>query len=193
MSNQDYTPVTTVGIRVSAASEMKDIGFMAKDYMDAQGHKSSELSLHMCSNTGGEHCPGAVPVIDILKYAMLHRPDLVERASTELSAAAVTTPALTREEAAEDFCDAFLARFPSKKESGHLECDASDTWMRVIDGHPTSGEGCVIDGLPIVDYFGGREPTYLFNTLKVVCDWADTQGWRAELQDAGTVKFYQEQ
>lgn len=185
MSDKNYIPV----LRVTDS----DIGFMVKDYQSANGQSTSELSLFMCSNTGSQHVPGTVPVIDILKYVLLHHPDLVERAQAELSAPATkNVDKLSAEDAAEAFCEAFLARFPTKKESGHLECDASDTWMRVIDGQPTSGEGCVIDGLPIVDYYGGREPTYLFNTLKIVCDWADTQGWRAELQDAGTVKFYQE-
>lgn len=192
MNPPNYTQVSTVGVRIVDSSEMKDIGFMVKEYPGADGQKVSELSLHMCSETGGVHCPGAVPVIDILKYAMLHQPDLVARAQAELSAPAGNSKQLDHEEAAVAFCDAFLARFPSKKESAHLECDGSETWMHVIDGYPTSGEGCVIEGLPLVDYYGGREPTYHFHTLKVVSDWADSQGWRAETYDAGTVKFYPE-
>jgi hypothetical protein len=172
---------------------MKDIGFMMKDYQASNGQTTSELSLHMCSDTGGQHCPGAVPVIDILKYALLQHPDLVARAHAELSSGAANDARrATLAENAEAFCEAFLAQFPTKKESSPLACDSSDTWMRVIDGYPTSGEGCVIKGLSLVDYYTGREPTYLFHTLKSVSDWADTQGWRAELYDAGTVKFYPE-
>ena len=94
------------------------------------------------------------------------------------------------EQACEEFCEAFLAQFPTKPASSADAYDDSKTWMRVIDGVPTSGEGCTIDGLPIVDYYDGREPTYLFKVLSKVCDWAQARGWFAELQDAGTVKFY---
>ena len=144
---------------------MKDIGFIMRGYKDARGQGPTELSLHMCSNTGGQHVPGAVPVIDILKYALLHHPALLERAQTALSAQVAKTSAQqTKEEAAHAFCDAFLERFPTKKESGRLECDYSETWMSVLDGVPTSGEGCIIEGLPLVDYYGAREPTYLVNS-----------------------------
>lgn len=92
------------------------------------------------------------------------------------------------EQACEEFCEAFLAQFPTKPTTD--DYNASNTWMRVIDGVPTSGEGCIIEGLPLVDYYDGREPTYLFKVLSKVCDWAHARGWFAELQDPGTVKFY---
>ena len=90
---------------------------------------------------------------------------------------------------AEQFCKAFLERFPVHPETDLV--GESTTWIRVIDGAPTSGE-CDIDGLPIVDYYDGREPLYLFSVLKVVSNWADKQGWHAELCDPGTVKFYKD-
>lgn len=96
------------------------------------------------------------------------------------------------ESTAELFCNQFLRAFPSKSSLGKDSCEISATWMKVIDGQPTSGEGCFIDGLPVVEYYDGYEPTYLFGVLKSVCDFAESVGWRAELYNAGTVKFYQE-
>ena len=90
---------------------------------------------------------------------------------------------------AEQFCDAFLEQFPAHPETDLV--GESNAWMRIIYGAPTTG-GCYIDGLPIVDYYDGHEPLYHFSVLKVVSDWADDQGWHAELQGPGTVKFYKD-
>jgi hypothetical protein len=175
---------------------MDEIEYATRQYTDeTTGKPTYELSILM--STGGGHIVGAVPVVDVVKYALLHCPELVDRAQSELSEyreqqAAERKAKEAKEAAAEAFCLAFVTEFPSKKESERLACDASHTWMRVIDGQPTSGEGCIIEGLSLVDYYDGREPLYLFGVLKRVCDWAESVGWRAELANPGTVKFYQE-
>jgi hypothetical protein len=192
MGISSYTSVGNIGTRTANNSRMDDIAYTTREYTDENtNHTKSELSVFMCAEGG--HITGAVPVIDVLKYVMLHHPEIVERAHAELSDTRAAEAKRDAEEVeAEAFCEAFLAAFPSKKESERLACDATQSWMKVIDGRPTSGEGCFIEGLPLVDYYDGREPLYLFSVLKRVCDWAETQGWRAELANPGTVKFYKD-
>jgi len=110
--------------------------------------------------------------------------------ASEQQAADVAARADRALEEAENFCKAFLARFPSKPESSRLACDRSDTYCLVVDGQPTTGEGCIIDGLRLLDVYEATEPLYTLSILRVVVDWAHSQGWFAETQDAGTVKFY---
>lgn len=89
---------------------------------------------------------------------------------------------------AQEFCDAFLATFPDKPATEvHNE---TKVWMKVVDGVPTTGESCYIEGLCAVEYYDDWEPTYQFSILKKVCDFAEQHGWFAELYDPGTVKFF---
>ena len=90
----------------------------------------------------------------------------------------------------ETFCDQFLAAFPKKSSSAPDAGDYNDTWMRVIDGAPTTGEGCIINGLPVMNTYDSREPTYILGVLKEVHDWAYSLGYFPEPADAGTLKFY---
>ncbi len=90
----------------------------------------------------------------------------------------------------ETFCKAFLAKFPPKPESSHLACDESTTWIKVIDGHPTTGE-CYIDGLPVVDYYAEcGHKSHSFGVLNKVITFASSVGWEVQLRDPGTVQFF---
>lgn len=194
MNEFNETNAGEVGLRVSSRN-LDSVLFASREFTSEDtGHRTVEISLLMSADCG--HINGAVPLVDVLKYAFLHHGDLVTRAHSELeeqarlNREAKNEAANAAEEAAEAFCEQFLAAHPNKAETERLSCDSTDAWMRVIDGYPTTGEGCTISGLPVVDYYSGREPTYIFHVLKSVRDWAEARGWRAELQDPGTVKFY---
>lgn len=91
---------------------------------------------------------------------------------------------------AQDFVDAFIAAFPDKPGDGINS--ETKVWMKLVDGIPTTGESCYIDGLCAVEYYDGWEPIYQFGVLTKVCKFAEQHGWMAELYDAGTVKFYKQ-
>jgi hypothetical protein len=153
-----------------------------------------EMSVVMRAESG--HVLGAVPVLDIVKYALLHQPGLLETARTQLEAAAeeqhkaAQAEAVAKHDAGVAFCEAFLTAFPSKRESSNLACDGSDTWMQMIDGAPTTGEGCIVNGLPVYDHYSQNYELYDLGILKTVAEWAKTQGMYGEPYDAGTLKFY---
>jgi len=66
---------------------MTNVGFLNKPYPSAEGGPATtELSLHMCWTAPDMHVPGAVPVIDVLKYVMRNHPELLARAQDELAA-----------------------------------------------------------------------------------------------------------
>lgn len=179
-------------VRVHAQSNMGTIAIQDLDYSETGTAK--ELSIIMTADCS--HIRGGVPISDILKYVLLHRPELIQEAQQQLEELAEEqhveklAAAEAREIEAQDFCDAFLAEFPSKRESGHLACDRSDTWMHVIDGAPTTGEGCIINGLPAYNTYNESPNLYEFGILRTVVQWAASQGWYGENHDAGTLKFF---
>lgn len=83
---------------------------------------------------------------------------------------------------------AFIKAFIKKFGGDHRK----DFWIKEIDGTPTSGEGCFVNGLELFDYYNMdyAETTYRMMILIVVDDWLNSVGWFGEPQDAGTLKFY---
>jgi hypothetical protein len=70
-------------------------------------------------------------------------------------------------------------------------------WAKIVDGYPTIGEDCVhtgeYEGYAVVDYYDGyASPMYEFSIFKPILDYAASQGWRGELYDPGTAKFYKD-
>jgi hypothetical protein len=179
-------------IRVHAPTNMDSVEIRPLDY-HAPGVRS-ELSVIMTAEAG--HVYGAVPILDILKYVLLHNPELLQTARVQLDdaaeeqRAAALAKAEARHNEGQAFCDAFLEAFPSKPESSHLACDRSDTWMHMIDGAPTTGEGCIVNGMPVFDYYSQDYKMYELGVLKTVADWARARGMFGEAYDAGTLKFY---
>lgn len=178
-------------VRVHPSTNMDSVAIEERYYRQSG---KDELSVVMRSEAG--HVIGAVPIFDVMKYVLLHKPELLEVARTQLDTeaeeqhAAAQAAAVAKHDAGQAFCEAFLAAFPSKKDSSPDVFDRSDTWMRMIDGAPTTGEGCYVDGLPVFDYWTRNYELYELGVLKKVAEWARGQGMFGEAQDAGTLKFY---
>jgi hypothetical protein len=180
-------------VRVHARANMDSVSIERLDYPENRDTRG-ELSIVMTGEAG--HLRGAVPIVDVLKYVLLREPDLLEAARVQLDEAAEEEHAAAKARAevkhneGQAFCEAFLAAFPSKKESSYLACDTSETWMQMIDGAPTTGEGCIVNGLPVYDHWTTNYELYDMGILKTVAEWAKTQGMYGEPYDSGTLKFY---
>lgn len=183
--------IESSNVRVHNETNMDTVAIEERYYRQSG---TDELSVVMRAEAG--HVAGIIPILDIVKYALLHKPELLETARAQLDTeaeeqhAAAQAAAVEKHDKGEAFCEAFLAEFPSKPESSDLACDRSETWMRMIDGAPTTGEGCYINGLPIYDHWTTNYDLYELGILKTVADWARTKGMFGEPYDAGTLKFY---